>query len=515
MHLYGCWLTLLVYAVVFQKMQDPQTMKLRLQDLGAHIAVTIALLLPLGGWSNLQAYAQSMGYPDAASAGQQSGSPPTLSISQQSPFSGSVPEGKVTPTVLPLSFKDALDRALRNNLGVLLSNDNTLSARGQRWHELSDLLPHVSAGVSETAAQASLAQFGFKLPGLPTIIGPYAFFDVRGYVSEELSYSSYLRTKGARKNEEAAQHSYKDARDLVALATGNAYLQVLAGAARVDTALAQVQTAQALYTKAADQQKAGVTPAIDTLRAQVEHQSRQQQLIVVRNNYAKEKLALARIIGLPPGQEFTLTDIAPFEQLTTLGIEESVSRAYATRSDYQAAIQRVRAAERFRNAATAEHYPSFSFSANYGDLGVTPGHSNGTFEVVGTLNIPIFKGGEIHANVLQTEADLRGMQQQLDNLRGQIDYEVRTALLDLAAAAEQVSVAQSSVDLADQTLTQARDRFAAGVTDNLEVVQAQESVASANENYISSLYAHNLAKVQLARAMGYAEEGVKQYWKSK
>src|SRR5215471_1128486 len=168
-------------------------MKLRLQDLGAHIAGTILLPLILGGWSSLQAYAQNIGYPDSASAGTQSASTPTTSISQQSPFSGSVPEGKATPAVLPLSFKDALDRALRNNLGVLLSNDNTLSARGQRWHELSDLLPHVSADVSETAAQASLAQFGFKLPGLPTIIGPYAFFDVRGYVSEELSYSSYLR----------------------------------------------------------------------------------------------------------------------------------------------------------------------------------------------------------------------------------------------------------------------------------------------------------------------------------
>src|SRR5215471_936341 len=260
-------------------------MKLRLQDLGAHIAGTILLPLILGGWSSLQAYAQNIGYPDSASAGTQSASTPTTSISQQSPFSGSVPEGKATPGVLSLSFKDALDRALRNNLGVLLSSDNTLNARGQRWHELSDLLPHVNASVSETAAQSNLASVGLNFPVFPTIIGPYGYFDVRGYVSEELSYSSYLRTRGARNNEDAARHSYKDARDLVALATGNAYLQVLAGAARVDTALAQVQTAQALYTKTADQQRAGVTPAIDTLRAQVEQQSRQQQLIVVRNNY--------------------------------------------------------------------------------------------------------------------------------------------------------------------------------------------------------------------------------------
>ena len=186
-----------------------------------------------------------------------------------------------------------------------------------------------------------------------------------------------------------------------------------------------------------------------------------------------------------------------------------------SRSDYQAALQQARAAEHFRKAATAEYFPTVDVAGNYGDIGVTPGNSHGTFQVAGTLRIPIFQGGKVHGDVLQAEATLRQSRQQLENLRGQIDYDVRTALLDLAAAADQVEVARSSVDLADQTLVQARDRFAAGVTDNLEVVQAQETVVAANENYISSLYAHNLAKVALARAIGYAEEGVKQYLKSK
>jgi outer membrane protein TolC len=251
------------------------------------------------------------------------------------------------------------------------------------------------------------------------------------------------------------------------------------------------------------------------LRAQVEQQTRQQQLIVTRNNFAKQKLALARIIGLPPGQEFTLTDTAPYEPLANEGLDRSLQRAYSSRSDYQAAVQQVRAAEKFRNAATAQHYPSITIDGNYGDIGINPGNSHGTFEIAGTLNIPIFQGGKTHGDVLQAESRLRQSQQQLGNLRGQIDYEVRSALLDLAAADEQVQVAKSSVDLADQTLMQSRDRFAAGVTDNLEVVQAQESVSAANENYISSLYAHNLAKVELARALGYAEAGVKQYLKSK
>jgi outer membrane protein TolC len=244
-------------------------------------------------------------------------------------------------------------------------------------------------------------------------------------------------------------------------------------------------------------------------------QNRQQQLIVARNDYAKQKLALVRAIGLPVGQEISLTSKAPYDSLTTLGIEESLQRAYASRSDYLAAVQQVRAAEHYRKGAFAEHLPTLDVNADFGDLGITPGDSHGTFQVSGRLNIPIFQGGKAHADVLQAEATLRENRARLENLRGQIEYEIRTALLDLDAANQQVQVAQSSVELAEQTLTQARDRFAAGVSDNLEVVQAQETVAGAHESYISSLYSHNLAKIELVRAMGYAEEGVRQYLKGK
>jgi len=468
------------------------------------------LLPALASAQTLGGYSRPLGTPSAV------GVP-----SEQGPFGGSVPEGQATSTVLAVSFQDAINRGLRNNLGVLLQADNTINARGQKWSELSNLLPKLSAGVSENAAQINLAAEGFRFSapafaGVPTVVGPYGFFDSRLYLEQTVfSWKDINRTRGAISNENAAHFNYKDARDLVVLAVGNAYLQALAGAARVDTAEAQVQTAQALYDKSKDQLDAGVSPAIDTLRSKVELQTRQQQLIVARNNYAKEKLALGRAIGLPPGQEYSLSDKAPYEPLTSVGLEESLRRAYASRSDYQAAMQQVRAAQLYRNAATAEHYPTVDIVANYGDSGITLGSSHGVFMVSGMLRIPIFQGGKVHADVLQAEAQLKQSEQQLDNLRSQIDYEVRTALLDLTAAADQVEVARSSVDLADQTLGQARDRFAAGVTDNLEVIQAQEAVASANENYITGLYAHNLAKVELARALGYAEEGVKQYLKSK
>jgi outer membrane protein TolC len=464
--------------------------------------------------------AQGQALPYAASRNSPSGttsSPLNIpSAGTQNPFTGSVPMGKATPEVLPLTFEEAINRGLQQNLGLLLASDSAISARGERWKELSNLLPNVNGTLGENVQTTSIAQFGFKIPGIPRVIGPYNYSDIRGSVNQSvLNFNFIQKERAAAQNLKSAQFSYKDARELVVLAVGNSYLQALAGTARVETADAQVRTAQALYDKAVDQQRAGVSPAIDVLRAQVELQTRQQQLIVARSDFAKQKLALARIIGLPPGQEFLLADTAPYSPLTTEGLEQNLRRAYASRSDYQAALSQVRAAELSRRAATAEYFPSLEVEADYGDIGVSPFRSNGTYHIGGTVNIPIFQGGRVHGDTLQAEASLRQARQEMENLRGQIDFDVRTAMLDLNAAADQVKVAQSSVDLAQQTLTQAQDRFSAGVTDNLEVVQAQEAVASANENYIASLYAHNLAKVEFAKAIGYAEQGVKNYLRGK
>lgn len=456
-------------------------------------------------------------YSGAGGAGQ-SGAGASAVFPGQSPFFGSVPEGKATAEVLQLSFKDALDRGLRNNLGLLLQGDTSLAVRGQKWKELSDLLPHLSASATQSAEQIDLAALGFRFnfPGVPNVVGPIGVFQSGVFLTQSVfDYNAILRTRGARQNEKAAQYSFKNARELVVLAVGNAYLLAISGAARVDTAEAQVQTAQALYDKAADQQKAGVSPAIDVLRARVELQNQQQQLIVARNDYAKQLLQLGRVIGLPPGQQVALSTRAPYEPLVTASLDEDLQRAYMARPDYLAAVLEVRAAEAQRRAATAQHFPSIDIAGNYGAAGVNVGDSHGVFQIGATLNIPITAGGKTHADVLQTEAALRQSRQELDDLRGEIDYEVRAARLDLNAAADQVEVARSSVDLANQTLVQARDRFAAGVTDNLEVVEAQEAVVAANASYISSLYEHNLAKIELAKAIGFAEEGVKQYLQGK
>jgi len=446
-------------------------------------------------------------------------STPSISLpGSQSPFSGSEPEGVATAGVLQLSFQEAIDRGLRNNLGLLLSGDQTTMARGERWKELSNLLPNFQARLQEDVQTQSLTALGFKgslfpFP-LPRVIGPFNYFDARASLSQSVfNFRDFEQERAASERLKSAQYSYKDAREVVVLAVGNAYLLAIATAARIETADAQVTNAQALFNKASDQQKAGLSPAIDTLRSQVELQTRQQQLIAARNDFAKQKLSLARIIGLPSGQEFVLTEKAPYESLTPSPIETYLQRAYTSRSDYQAAQAQVRAAELAHRGAAAGRYPTVGIDANYGDIGVTPGQSNGTWQVNGGINIPIFEGGRVHSDLLEADAQLKQARSQLGDLRGRIDYDVRSALLDLNSAADQVEVARSSVELADEAFVQSRDRFAAGVTDNLEVVQAQEAVASAHESYIQSLYAHNLAKVELARAIGDAEQGVKRYLK--
>jgi outer membrane protein TolC len=435
-----------------------------------------------------------------------------------SPYSGSVPSARVEG-VLALSLEGAIERGLKQNLGALLASEDIGSARGQRWKELSALLPNTLVSSYVDGSKIDLAEFGFNFssPGLtiPTVVGPFGYYDSRAYLTQSVfDWNAIQKTHAATENLKAAQYTYKDARDLVVLAVGYAYLQGIADEARIETAEAQVKSAQAVYDQADEQVKAGTSPAIDALRAQVELKTRQQQLILAKNDFAIQKLTLARVIGLAPGQKFELTDQSPYAPLATMTVEEAEQRAYESRSDYQAALAQVRAAEYTRRAATAEHYPSVSASGDFGVAGAYQTlQTTGVFDVRGTVTIPIFAGGKVHGDVLQAEAQLRQSRERLENLRAQIDSDVRTALLNLESSSEQVAVAKDNIDLADQTLTQSRDRFTAGVTDTVEVVQAEEAVASAHENYISALYNYNYSKISLARALGLAEQGVKDYFK--
>ncbi len=442
-------------------------------------------------------------------------------LGQQAQFQGSVPTGAASSTPLSLTLRDAIDRGLRTNLGLLLSGQASEASRGERLRSLSALLPQVTGEVSENAEQVDLPSRGidFHLPGgfaTPTVVGPFHYTDARAYASFSVfDYSLRKSYRAAQEGERAAQLSFKDAHDLVVQSVANAYLLVIAGYSRAQALRAQVETDQAIYDRTTDQHRAGTTAAIDVLRAHVELQQEQQQLIAQDNQVAKDKLALGRVIGLPPGQQFTITDTEPYSPLAEMTPDEALRTAYEQRADLQSAQASVRAAENSVSAARAERYPNLGVAADYGDIGTTPASSNGTFTFQVAAKLNIFDGGRISGDIIQARAALKQRQDEVADLGGQIDYQVRAALLDIQSAADQVAVARSNLDLANQTLTQAQDRFASGVTDTIEVVQAQGSVAVANDNLISALYAHNLAKVELARALGSTEQQIQKFMEVK
>jgi outer membrane protein TolC len=440
-------------------------------------------------------------------------SPPLPSTAgAQNPFTSGVPTGQVTPGVLPLSLADAVARGLKQNLGLFLSGQAERSAQASRWLARSGLLPDIVTRTSTTPQQINLAAFGLTFPGINPIVGPFNVFDARVFASQAVLNLSALHTSRAgAENVRAARLSNQDARDIVVLAVTGLYLQALTGRSRIDAAQAQVATAQTLYQRAADQKQAGVVAGIDVLRAQVELQAQQQRLIFFQNEFEKQKLSLARAIGMPLGQQFSLADLVPFTPPPSLGLEQALQQAYQNRADYRGASALVSAAESTRRAAEAERLPSLQFDGNYGVIGQRPWDSHGTFAAGISLNFPIFQAGRTRADILQADAQLQQRRAQLEDLRSGIEQELRTAFLDLKASGDEVAVARSAVDLAGQQLKQSEDRFAAGVTNNVEVVQAQEAVATSNENYISALFAYNLAKASLARSLGGAENTYLQF----
>ena len=445
---------------------------------------------------------------------------PPPQVGDQS-FQGSVPQGEVSPTPIPLTLADAIKRGLKANLGLLTSQQSDIEVRAQRLRALAGLLPTVNGQLSVTEQQINLQAFGFLVappPSLgftiPKISGPYSYQDAQANATIPIvDYSSISNLRSARQNQKASVLSLKNARDLVVQAVGDAYLQIIADTARITATEAEIEADQAVYINAERRHQAGTAIGIDVLRSQVELKQRQQQLVAVTNQFEKDKLTLGRIIGLPTGQDFSVADPSPGVPLAAISLDDALKKAYANRPDLQSAEARVRGAEFAVSAARAERYPTLTASGYYGAEGLRLlTNSHGVFNVTGSINFNIFDGGRIRADIETNTAELQNRRNEYENLREQVAYEVRNALLDLNSASEQVSVAQINIQLANQTLQQSRDRFAAGVTNTVEVVQAQQSVADANENLISAQYQYNVAKVSLSRAMGLAEESMKTYF---
>jgi outer membrane protein TolC len=436
-------------------------------------------------------------------------------VAQNTDVMGSVPSGPASNEVLRLTLRDAINMALRYNLGAVESGQNVQIARGQRLLALSRLLPQVRAGVNENVDQVNFTALGLaaiKIPGIPAVAGPFSYSTASASLSQTLfSYESIQRFRAARTAEQAAQLSYKDTLDVITLSVGNAYLEVIEAHSRIEAEEAQVQNAKALYDQAVDEFQAGTSPQIDVTRTAVQFHTEEYNLSVARNNFEVAKLTLGRAIGLPLGQVFDIADQLPYADINPPTVEEALKMAYNSRTDFRSALNSAKSAEQALSAAKGERYPVVAVNGDYGDQGATFGQSHGVFSFQAGINVPIFTGGRIKSDITQAEATQRQRKAEAENIRGQIDYDVRTAFLNLNAAKEQVDVAHQSVDLANDNVARSKERFAAGVTDSVEVVQSEQSLASANDQYITSLYSHNLAKLALARALGVARTNFTQY----
>ena len=474
----------------------------------------IALLLASAvGWSR-----------PAAAQGQLPSTPPRISPSRpdvQAPvasgvFLGGVPSGTATDRVETITVIQALTRALEHNLGVLTAEDSLGRAQGLRWRALSELLPNLNGRIGETRQVINLQAFGFggaasPFPTLSSIVGPFNVFDARLSVSQSLLDLGALNEARAElHNVQAARLLSQGARDFVLYVTGTLYVQALAMSARADAARSQQQTAEALHTQALDLKSSGLIAGIDVLRSEVQLNTQRQRLTIAENEFEKAKLQLARAIGLPLGQRFALDAVLPQLPGADMSLEEAVARAYASRADYLAAQERIRAAEATRRAVLGDALPSVRVNADYGEIGLSPADSHATYSVAGAVTIPIFQGGRTRGRLLEADANLRGRRAEAEDLKASIYYEVRVAFLDLEATSRQLAVAGTARDLAAQQLTQARDRFAAGVASNIEVVQAQDAVAVASEQFIAAQYGYDLAKAALTRGIGTAEQLLRQ-----
>jgi outer membrane protein TolC len=328
-------------------------------------------------------------------------------------------------------------------------------------------------------------------------------------MKESLSFTSLYNLRASEQNARSAESSVQDSRDLVLLAVTGAYLQISTTAARAATTKAQVDSATAVYDQAVDRNKSGLAAHIDVNRALVELQTQQARYLALSAEFEKEKLMLARLIGLPMAQPFVLSDVIPRHEIAEANVDELIRQSWARRADVQAASLQVKASEAARKAAIAEYLPSLGISGDYGVIGITPtNEAHGTFTAAAAVQFPIFRSGRIRADIDQASAALNQRKAESEDIKAKAEQDVRVGILDLATASQQLKVAESNRTLAQDTLQQARDRFHAGISDTVELVQAEESLAAAEQDYISALYALNIAQVSLARAVGDTEQGI-------
>ena len=458
---------------------------------------------------------------------------PQVSVAQSAPvgppqtslptahFAGNVTVEAATPGALPLGLDDAIDRGMNHNLQVLLANETERAVRGQISTVFYQLLPNVKATAYTSAQEIDLAALGFKPSSLnafgfaPGTISTIVKVDTtNAQLSADqvlFNLTDFYLYAAAKKAANVVTMNTLNVRGGVVQAVGTQYLAALADEAQIANAQALVTADEEVLRQATESHDAGVGTNLDVIRARVQLQTEQQALVRDENTFAKDKIALNRLIGLPADQELKLTDTVPYADLAELPLEEAKALAYERRKDLLALEAQLEVAQRARKAVKYEHMPSLAFNGYYGVLGETHGLYHGVFTAQGVLKIPIFEEGRFRGETEVATAQEIGLQHQIESLRVTIDAQIRASRLDVEASAELVKVARSNVELATQELSDTRDRFAAGVDDNLPVVRAQATLADAQSRLIATEFQFNQAKLALARNTGVVETQYKRY----
>jgi outer membrane protein TolC len=440
-------------------------------------------------------------------------------VQVQGNYAGSTPGVAKMPFSGKLGLREAIQRGLAYNLGQTGATTTMRQAEGQSKAALSGLLPNINGTINENVQTTDLRAEGFRFsfPGfaIPNVIGPFNYIDLRAHLSQSVfDYAAINNYRAASDVAKANRYSAQDARELIVLAVGGAYLQTIAAKARMASEQAQLESANAVFDQSKQQLAQGLIAKVDADRNEVQALTHQQRLLSLKNDLAKQKINLARMIGLPANDQYDLTDEVPFAPAAPLAVEDALAQAFQQRADLKAADSQMRAAERAHAAARAERYPSLGVTADYGGIGVNPNQLQTTYTAQASLKIPIWQGGKAEGDIEQADAALAQRRAEYEDLKGQIESDVRSAYLDLQAAASQVEVAERNVQVNKEALELTRQKVEVGVIDNVQYVQAQEDVTNAEFDLINGVFAFNVAKLSLARAMGRAVDALPEIFKA-
>lgn len=422
-------------------------------------------------------------------------------------FTSARAQGNSSKPPLELNLQQAVRIALKQNPNVQIAALNFAQSQKESGIARSALLPQADFNVSDRVIRANIrTSLGFSIPGLPEHAGPFQVFQTGADFSAPVfDLSLWRRWQASRKTVLSSDAQRQSVREQIVLLVVSQYLASLRAGAEEHATKSEVDLAQALYEQAADMQKHGVATGVDTLRANVELQNEKQALIVAQTNERITLYGLSKLLNLDPGQKIILDDQKSFFQTPKISADESLAEAYQTRPEMKALLAEQQSAEYQKRADSESRLPVLDFSGNYEQQGLSSSTVIPTYVYQAGITLPLFTGGRIHDEIARDNLKVRELQQRVIEERNQIALDVRTAIVEMDSARNQVTVANLGVDLAQQEIQQSRDRFKAGVADNIEVVTAQDALARAHENQISALYQYNQSRANLARAIGRME----------